>query len=342
MESAKAGRFHQSSCAIALYSNAYSQKAMFPEDMAPLGYLYKKDKSLFSFGVYKRQDGGLFGSVLPISGSMDSLATFTESAMERLPLKGIYVRFLRLEEYLTLMAHYGFRPAKEEPWLPDAPEEDESLCHSKVDLAKITTEDGKGFSHQPLRRAFSRGSKFLERCGLDYRLVQLSPHNLTAALNIVKSHFTMIEQKGKLVGSTHFDYYGLLHPEIITLKGVSAYLGFIADLPVSVFISESVGPGSVAGYAGITLRDIDYRQLRLKPPFMPKGDFLRTPENDDAMLMGASAIPTYAMARLFLDIRAHEGKYFFMGGSEHADIDTWKHKQMGAEKDPTYWAILKR
>jgi hypothetical protein len=343
VESAKDGRFNQSNCAIALYSNAYSQKAMFPEDQAPLGYLYKGERSLFSFGVYKRYDGGLFGSILPLTGNLETIAMFSKMAMEVLPLSGIYVRFLRLPEYHKLVSEsFGFKPAKEEPWLPDAPEEDESLSHSKVDLSKIVKPDGSGFAFGPLRRSFLRGGRFLERNDLNYRFTQLNQHNLTAALNIIKSHFSMIEQKGKLVGSTHFDYYGLLHPDIISLRSVTAYLGFINDLPVSVFISEGVGRSSVAGYAGITLRSIDYRSLKLKP--LPNGKPGREREaaNDDVELMGANAIPTYAMARLFLDCRARGNDFFFMGGSEHADIDAWKNRQMGAEKDPTYWAILKR
>jgi hypothetical protein len=340
VNSAKAGRFNQSNCAIALYSNAYSEKAMFPEDAAPLGYLSRRDGDLLSFGVYRRNDGKLFGSILPLTGNLNAIASFSHRAMEELPLSGVYVRFLKVPEYSRLVSDlYGFKPAKEEPWLPDAPEEDESLSHSRVDLSKVVQAGGRGFAYEPLKRSFRRGNNFLERGGLDYRFVPLTQHNLTSALNIIKSHFTMIEKKDKLVGSSHFDYYGLLHPDIISLKSVVAYLGFIRDLPVSVFICESNGPQSMAGYAGITLRDVDYISLLGKPgESMGSRDLVL--DQADPALVGASAIPTYAMARLFLEIHKMGFRYFFMGGSEHADIDRWKERQMGAEKDPTYWAIL--
>lgn len=340
VDQAKAGRFNQSNCAIALYSNAYSKKAMFPEDSAPLGYLYRQGRNLFSFGVYQRSDGWLFGSVLPISASLDSIADFSRIAMAGLPIAGIYVRFLRLPEYSRLVSEqYGFKPAKEEPWLPDAPEEDESLCHSKVNLATTISRDGKGFEYPPLKRSYNRGVNFLERFNLDYELVPLTMHNITAALNIIKSHFSMIESKGKLVGSSHFDYYGLLHPDIIGLDSVISYLGFLKDLPVSVFICESNGPKCVAGYAGITLRNIDYLSMGVGPR-EGEPDDKRAPEAEVLDMTGASAMPTYAMARLFLDLNSRGYRSFFMGGSENAEIDTWKQKQMGAEKDPTYWAIL--
>ncbi len=339
VDAAKRGRFHQSSCALALYSNAFTQKAMFPPDLAPYGYIHKVLGEQFSFGVYRRYDGELFGSILPLTSHLETIATFTRRAMSELPIRGIYVRFLKFPQYARLVTECGFSPAKEEPWLPDAPEEDESLSHSRVDLDKVFSEDGT-LVYPPLRKNYKRATNFLDRTGLDYRLHKLTVAGLPIALDIVKMHFDMIEKKGKLVGSTFHDYLGLLQTDIIGLKSVSAYLGFIGELPVSVFIGESNGERSISGYAGITLRNIDYvigtstEERSLQDDDYPDGG----PESS-SVLIGASAIPTYVFIRLFSQFHSEGFRYFYLGGSEHADIDTWKHKRMGAAKDPTYWAV---
>ncbi len=339
VESAKSGRFSQSNCAIALYSNAYSEKAMFPESEAPHGYIYRRDGELFSFGVYQRNDGRLFGSILPLRTSLKTVSIFSREAMQSLPISGVYVRFLRRNEYSRLVSdEFGFKPAKEEPWLLDAPEEDETLCHSRMDLRKTLNPEGRKFIYDPLKRAYTRGKNFLMRAGLEYHLVQIAPHNLTVAIGIVKEHFRMLEENGTLVGSSHFDYYGLLHPHIISLRSVVAYLGFLGSLPISVFICEHTGPSSIAGYAGITLRNIDY--LSMEASHVPVEAADPALKNGFGEVTGASAIPTYAFARLLLSLGPRGYESFFLGGSEHADIDAWKKRQMGAERDPTYWAVL--
>jgi hypothetical protein len=336
VEKAKQGRFNQSNCAIALYSNAFSQKAMFPPDSAPFGYLHQHDGQLFSFAVYKRHDGGFFGSILPLSARLDAISTFSRKALAELPLSGVYVRFLKLTEYSHLVSEaFGFRPAKEEPWIPDAPEEDESLCHSKVSFDRILSPDSR-FIYPPLRTSFNRGENFLKRYGLDYSFVPLTSDNLGDAMDIIKRHFEMIEESGKLVGSTHLDYHGLLRPEILSLQSVTAYLGLLNGLPVSVFICETNGEGSMGGYAGITLRKVDYLLSRIRLlAVQPEDKSFHLSEH-----MGISSLPTYAFARLFLDLHSKGYRHFYMGGSEHADIDSWKKRQMCAERDPTYWAVL--
>ncbi|HSB47503.1 MAG TPA: hypothetical protein VLD37_05800 [Candidatus Bilamarchaeum sp.] len=332
VEAAKDGRFNQSNCALALYSNAFSHKAMFPWTSAPYGYLFERDGQAFSFGVYSRYDNELFGCVLPLSARLETIADFSKEALSALPISGVYVRFLRLGEYSTLVSEsFGFKPAKEEPWLPDAPEEDESLSHSKVTLSKIVDGERSAVRFKPLKNAYKRAKNFLSRNGLEYGFVPLTPENLHEAREIVHSHFEMIEKSGKLVGSTHRDYYGLLREDIIELKSVMAYLGVLNSLPISVFICESNGPASAAGYAGITLRDFQrIAKVMNESSICSSDEFMR----------GISSLPTYAFVRLFFELQAKGYKYFFMGGSEHADIDTWKKKQIGAEKDPTYWAIL--
>jgi hypothetical protein len=146
----------------------------------------------------------------------------------------------------------------------------------------------------------------------------------------------MIEESGKLVGSTHLDYHGLLRPEILSLQSVTAYLGLLNGLPVSVFICETNGEGSMGGYAGITLRKVDYLLSRIRLlAVQPEDKSFHLSEH-----MGISSLPTYAFARLFLDLHSKGYRHFYMGGSEHADIDSWKKRQMCAERDPTYWAVL--
>ncbi len=342
VKEAKAGRFHQSSCAIALYSNAYTQKAVFPPDHAPFGYINRRAGELFSFGVYRRRDGQLFGSILPLTANLQQIAEFTRDAMSVLPLRGIYVRFLRTPDYAQLVSKFGFAPAKEEPWLKDAPEEDESLSHSRVDLGRIFTSDGKDVEFSPLKRNLRRAANFLDRSRLTYSFVPITADNCHIAWDVIMNHFTMLEARGKLIGSTHHDYVGLLHPDILTLKTVTAYLGMLGKLPISVFISEPNGNNAISGYAGITLRDIDYRTGYHLPAGPKEREAILAPHGSGELLLGSSAIPTYAFIRLFAHFHEQGYRYFFMGGSEHPDIDTWKHRQMGAEKDPTYWAVYIR
>lgn len=339
IKTAQKGRFHQSSCGIALYTNAFTQKAMFPQALAPFGYINRKYGELFSFGVYRRSDGQLFGSLLPLTEDLKAISEFTKIAVNELPIKGVYVRFLRLPEFSRLVTEFGFTSAKEEPWLRDAPEEDESLSHSKVDLRKVFTHEGSDIIFPPLKRNFNRATNFLRRTGRSFTFEPLTEKNRHVAWDIVQKHFLMLEASGKLIGSTHHDYIGLLHTDILTLNAVEAYLGFIGTLPVSVFIGESNGRGCISGYAGITLRNINYVTGE---PFRP--DELEAIAIDerhgiDGLHRGASAIPTYVFVKLFQRLFSRGYDYFFMGGSEHADIDRWKHKQMGAEKDPTYWAV---
>jgi hypothetical protein len=347
IDAAKDGRFHQSSCAVGLYSNAFTKKAAFPSDLAPFGYINKRHGDLFSFGVYRRSDGLLFGSLLPLSSNVQSMAEFTRIAMAELPIAGIYIRFLRIPQYARLVSDFGFKPAKEEPWLPDAPEEDESLSHSRVDLSRLFTPNNPMPVYQPLRRNVNRARNYLNRVDMDYRLVPLTAADLPVAMDIVRMHFEMIERRGKLVGSTYEDYLGLLNPDILSLKSVTAHLGLLGTLPVSVFITEGNGnmddQPCVSGYAGITLRNINYL-LGSSKHIAPLEIIGRTdrPEIGDPsenLSSGSSALPTYAFAKLF-SLSFFDGyRYFYMGGSEHADIDTWKRKQMGAEKDPTYWVV---
>ncbi len=341
VKTAKAGRFHQSSCAIALYSNAFTQKAVFPYELAPFGYINKKYGELFSFGIYRRSDGELFGSIIPLTANLESISQFTREAMAELPIRGIYVRFLRTPDYVRLVSEFGFTPAKEEPWLRDAPEEDESLSHSRVDLRSMFSAGGE-LIFPPLKRNFHRAMNFLERTGMDFSFVPITPENSYVAWDIVQKHFEMLESRGKLVGSTHHDYLGLLHPDIISLKTVTACLGMIGKLPISVFIGESNGNDAISGYAGITLRDIDYATGKEYLPIQKEIDGMEERHGLGSIWKGASAIPTYVFIRLFSQFHSEGYHHFFMGGSEHADIDTWKHKQMGAEKDPTYWAVYSR
>jgi len=342
VKSAKHGRFHQSSCAIALYTNAYTQKAVFPPEYAPFGYINRRFGELFSFGVYRRSDGELFGSILPLTADLKAISEFTRLAMAELPIRGIYVRFLRTPDYVRLVSEFGFTPAKEEPWLRDAPEEDESLSHSRVDLRKVFSEDGSKILFPPLNRNFRRATNFLKRAGLGFSFVPLTPENTDVAWDIVQRHFDMLDASGKLIGSTHHDYLGLLHPDILSLETVDAYLGMMGKTPISVFICESNGNGAISGYAGITLRNIDYLTGREYSPGQREADSMEPMNGQDSLLTGASAIPTYVFIKLFSQFFSEGYNHFYMGGSEHADIDTWKHKQMGAEKDPTYWAVFSR
>ncbi len=320
IERLKDDKFHVSNTAIALYCNGFTKKAVHD---APFGYLYNEGDLQAAFGVFRRFDGKNYLIIIPLEGGMQAaLHVIGDSGLMDSPaIEGVYVRFLDVSEYVEALSETGFLPAKEHPWDPNAPEEDETLCQSRVDLTKLKLNAETGYN---------RGKKFVERNELSLRFELLGESRLGVAYEIIKGHFKLLENAGKRVGSTPEDYLGLLQPEIINLEAVTAVIGFLNDLPVSVFIAERTGSTTVSMYSTIVVRDTDYLKEKLG-----------IATEDKKRADGVGAISAFLLLSFLKQLREQGMETTYLGGSEIADLNKAKI-QLGAENDPTYWAVQLR
>ena len=321
IEQSKDDRFHISSAAIALYCNGFTRKAVHD---ARFGYLYNDEKRGLqaAFGVFRRFDSKNYVVAMPLKGGLLAAENaIDDSGLWDLPsITGTYVRFLDVDDYIEALRG-GSLPAKEHPWDPNAPEEDETLCNSRVDLSKLRLN---------ARTGFNRAQHFLERNGIMLRFEQLTESELSTAYEIVRGHFELLENGGKRVSSTPEDYLGLLQPEIINLEAVTARIGFLNGLPVSVFIAEKTGPKTVGMYSTIVVRDMKYLTERLG-----------INAEDEEKKRGMSAIPAFMLLSYLKRLRESGMETVYLGGSEIAELNKAKI-QLGAENDPTYWVVKMR
>jgi hypothetical protein len=328
----KDGRFHHSAAALSLYCTAYSPRAVHSHEEAPFGYFYRtRGGKMAGIGVYQRFDGGFYGCIIPLNASPDSIADLAKRLISRLGLDGVYVRFLKADTFMRLLGRKGgFKPAKEEPWHPDSPEEDETLSSSVIRAASLIHPDFR-FKNRTLRHNVNRALAFLKRNRMAYSIEPLQGRVREAGMLIYR-HFEQMKLTGKVATSTAYDYKGLISHEILELDSVSAYLGVLRrkghpDFPVSVFICDDVGQKTVAIYAGITLRDRKslFEIMKIR--------------NTSGARKGFSAFSPFTYAIMFRNLSQKGAEFIDLGGSEHSGLNQWK-RDMGAEVQPTYWAFM--
>lgn len=327
LEMVKAGKFHHSATAIALYLSRYPRAALHEEKF---GYLYKRGEEMLAFGIFRGMDGERYGFIVPISSEASTISNMARYAMNEYKLNGVYVRFLGVEEFSRLLnPMFHFVPAKEKPWHPDAPEEDETLNNSIVSTSKVVESVQKRRGLRDIRQCFNRMVRLFDDTGTEFRLERLETDvQMGEASKIVRMHLGAIGQKGKIVSSSPEDYEGILQPEILSLPSVRAYLGVLNGLPVSVLIGDMTGLESAGMYAAITLRDHDFVGAAINgydPSTHPR----------------LSALSTF-MIYSYIEKLHYEGvKTLDLGGSEIAELNKWK-RHLGAEYQPSYWAFLPR
>src|SRR3989338_118348 len=319
IESIKDGSFHKSSAGIALYCNGFTGKAFHP---SPFGYLLSENgyfgQQTISFGIFRRgHDNRNYAVVMPLIGT-GRLVPICSSLLELGEIAGVYVRFLKLRDYLEFV--HIFKPAKEHPWDLNAPEEDETLCYSRIDLTNLRLN---------ARTGYNRAKGFVDRHNLTLRFEKLNESGFDIAYDIIKRHFELLEKSGKRVGSAPEDYLGLLQPEILSLPAVTAVIGFLNDLPVSVFVSERTGQKSIAMFSTIVVRDMEYLMKEL-------GITIEDEKSD-----GLSAIPSFMLLSFLKQLQDRGFEIVYLGGSEVADLNKAKIR-LGAENDPTYWVVMLR
>lgn len=335
----KDGSFGLSSAGFALYSNGYNVRGQ--SDLAPFGLFYHHNDCIFSIGYFRKEGysmekSGYLFLVSPRGPNVEAEADEFIRALRQsnLPIAGFYVRFLRLEQFKKFL-NMGYAPAKEHPWHPQAPEEDEHLTNSVVSLNRLLPEGMTQNIAQSLtttsknhRKHFrletQRFQNFLKRTMSSYRFEHLRLADSEVAKGIVVRHFETLAKNGKQIGSTPEDYFGLVSAEILELPEVVSYLGFLNNLPVSLFICEKLVSGMAAAYSCLTLRD---------PSFVLPAAGLSL---DSGNMAGFSAMPNYAYYMLFAELQKFGIALVHLGGSEHPDLDRSK-EHMGAENDPTYW-----
>ena len=322
LEKYKDGSFGVSSIGFSLYSNGHNIRGK--SSQYPFGLIYEDGETLFSLGYFRKElsrqneDGYLFIAVPKGKNIIEKIKVIVDTVLHNpdLPCKGVYVRFLDLKHYLELLQE-GFLPIKESPWHPEAAEEDESYTNSIIDIRKLIETKKKA------RNAYNRFQHFLERNNLTYTLVPLSESNLKDGKTIIENHFWMLRKQGKDIGSTPEDHYNSLDKNLLKIKSVISYIGYLGNKPVSVFVGERLSPRRFGLYTPFTLREKEYV---LK-------DFNIETEK------GFSAISTYSYLEFFKVLLTKEITEVHLGGSELADLNKFK-RQLGAKNDPTYWAVL--
>lgn len=341
LEKYKNNNFGFSSVGFALYSNGHNLRGQSTN--YKYGLVYKDSGNVFSLGYFRKEndgsdeDGYLFfvapsgrKSVKKIKEIIDILS------LEKLPIRGFYIRYVDLNKYIQFLNLGGF-PIKENPWHPEAAEEDETFTNSLVKIDNVlSVESGilrvktihglSKNSKKKIKYAYARFENFLNRKSSKYYLVKINEGNLRTAVSIIKAHFNMLKKAGKDIGSSPEDHFNAVDKKMLLNSQVHGYIGYFDDTPVSVFIGESISKETFALYTPFTLRD---------PETLKK--FIDTDE--DGLLVGITAMPTYAYILLLAEVRKLGFTHIDLGGSEIADLNRFK-RQLGGESRATYWVYF--
>lgn len=336
IERYKDGTFGVSNLAFALYANGHNLRGKSSEH--PSGLMFEDGETLFSIGYYRKEldpecsEGYLFVVAPRGRDAPRKIVELSDQILndDKFLCKGVYARFLKLDQYLELLTR-GFLPIKESPWHPEAPEEDETYINSIVNIEDLLTIDSGGLhvnlvkygsrnSRRKARDGYNRFSNCLRRNNIQYSLFQLTTERVEDARSVIDSHFEMLRKKGKAIGSTPEDHYNCLDPKILTIPAIDAYIGYLGEQPVSVFVGESLGNTTFGLYTPFTLRDIELVHPELRDP------------------EGFTAMPMYSYIQLFTQLRANGIVEVHLGGSELPDLNVFK-RQLGGKNDPSYWAV---
>ncbi len=330
---AKDGNFGRSYLGFLLYCHGRNPRGMSRN--IPNGLLYADNDTMFGIGIFRRQGETRGGHLMVVApdgpNPVEAVQSFIEQVNAAAPhaVSRCFVRFLDYENYRDFL-EWDFLPITEDPWHPHAPAEDETFCHSDVDLTSAfegaSNENGRVVPRRRrLRDDCHRFQNFLDRHGIDMRQM---PFDSKDAKTIVKNHFNMTQRLGRNVGSVAQDYESLLEADLSHPDRFGFMLAAVRQgrtLPVSVFAGEKTSHNKMALYCSITHRDASAWSRNLGLP---------------TQLTGFSALGTYAYWQAFCEIKKRfpEVTHVQLGGSETADLDAFK-RRMGAKMEPTYWAV---
>lgn len=357
------GSFGFGYAASALYAHGFNQRGI--SKFAPFGLLYHENKVMFGLGYFRKDGTNDDGYLMLLAPKgLDAVRRVTEIVIEILSdnsiqCSGVYVRFL--DEYSrTQYVNTGFSTvtAETNPWHPNAPLEDETFCHSILwlpSVIRLTTARDEGFEVLDLdgvenkehrrksRMAFQRFSNFLGRNKLNYRMDRIPfDTNPEPAIDIgrkiVYTHFKTLVNP---VGSCAEDYLGLISPDILRWMNTIGYIGYLNDVPISVFLGAPVHghhtdekQRTLGLYASITLRNAELvlGNLGIDPYETMQSDSGKPVPRAE----GFSAISLFNQMHYFAKVLADGIPIIKLGGSEEKRLDDAK-RQMGAGEDKTYW-----
>jgi hypothetical protein len=333
------GTFGSSLLSMLLYCNGRNPETR--STYYPDGLFYSSEGAGFGIGTFVSSVGGGGGVHLvaprgpACTTEANRVAAFLTSRWPRLR---VYARHLPQSLYRFMIATGAWLPVDSAPWIPSAPQEDETFHHRRVTLSELLEATPAGLALRLLpgeeRREFRRKSRlaynrfrnFLARNEVAYVLRPHTSSTVPLVLDLVKGHFDDLIRAGRTaVGSSHHDYGGLAC--LVPQPGgrCRCLVGFLEgsgwQLPVSFFAVEELGNAAAGCYATITRRN---------PGILPPGTDSR----------GFSAIASFALIELCARMLTEGFQTLDLGGSETADLDRFK-RQLGAQPDPTAWAVFR-
>lgn len=360
LEGYKDSSFGFSIAAAALYANGFNPRGF--TKVAPLGLIYDDGKTAFLIGYFRKQEqemdeNGYVMAICPKgSRAIEKTAEILNKILDDadIPCSGVYARFLNKAQR-DLMLSYGFNDISASPWDKRAPQEDETYCHSILSLPKVIAltankievldlEHAVDKEHKRKSRlAYKRFVNFIRRNKLDFTMRKFDSEQIELATGLVCNHFSQLRDA---VGSMAEDYFGILTPQVLGLPTVHSYIGYLNDLPISVFVGEELGAHTLGLYLSITSRnkELVLSQLGINADEMVENlpDLIKIGEPEMVKQgTGFSAIPLFIQIAYFakmLELGIHTIK---LGGSETKDLDDMK-RQLGVEPDPTYWVVKQK
>lgn len=328
----KDGSFGMSNCAFVLYSNGYNLRSGLAEVGVSSGFVYEDGSTIVSIG-YFRKEGNMEGE----PGYLFVVSPRGERAIEKVnsfvteilndtnfPCKGVYIRFLTQEQKDQLL-RIGFLPIEQNPWHPQAPQEDETFTSSLVRIGNLILLEGGclkikntpgviGKEKRGLRYNYNAFGNCQTRMGKEYRLIE--GINNAQAIELIRAHFKKLGETGKQIGSTTDDYSGIFDGSLDSIPGVYRYSGYLDEELVSVFVAEKLSEQRVGLYTSISLRE--------------------------GREMGFNALPSYGYITFFARLQELGFEEVLLGGSETLDLDRFKRMKLGAQPDPTCWVVKMR
>lgn len=321
IEKYKDGSFGLSTLGFALYSNGNNLRGKSSNH--PYGLIFEDGETLFSIGHFRKEldspasEGHLLIVAPRGKDAIEKVKKFSEKTLEKTSCASVYARFLTLNQYLGLL-NKGFLPIEESPWHGDSPKEDETCLNSLLKLNDVFDESGQvkklATGTAKTRDRTRRSYNDFKKLNLSYSLEPYTEAKYQEAKLIVDAHFQ--EKKDRIIGSTAEDHYNSIDPAFCNLPATVAYVGYLEDKPVSIFVGEKVSPNRVALYTPITLQPSSSKLLE-------------------------RVLARAAYVELFSLLKAQGIKEVHLGGSEHRELNRLK-REFGCRNDPSYWAVKMR
>lgn len=351
----KDGTFGYSYLGLMLYTNGHNQLSKSTEH--PKGLLYRDENGTFGVGVFFKKEAPSIPNIHIVAPRgrnwVRTVNDFVDAVSKKNPDVIFYIRHLTHEKQKKLapttnldriLERHNFQSRwaaiEANPWLENAPQEDETFQHSRVDLHEVigTPEEGMFNNIQNLsqnskdmrKRNYRAFTKFLQKNQLTFELQPYTNDMQEMARQVVQNHFANLDDRQKAVGSTAADYENIItaDPEKLHNADTHFYVGMLKNkngcsVPIAFYALEKIGPDTVAGYATIT----NYSQHSVQPIMGENPDFT-----------GFTSIKSYVEGQVMYEMKEKGYRHMELGGSETRDLDRGKQR-FGAQNVDTYWLV---